>query len=134
MVILPVTTKDIGECCSTVHAQQKSENRSMLLKILQNIRFLGRQGIALRGHNDLESNFIQLLNLRACEDQKIVNWLKKKSDKYTSPEIQNEMLQIMALEILRDIAAVNLQNASFFTIMADETVLTRRNLCCVFGG
>ena len=53
----------------------------MLLKILQNIRFLGRQGIALRGHSNLESNFIQLLNLRACEDQKIVNWLKKKSDK-----------------------------------------------------
>ena len=39
IVILPVMTHDIGECCSTVHAQQKSENRSMLLKILQNIRF-----------------------------------------------------------------------------------------------
>ena len=119
MVILPVTTHDIGECCSTVHAQQKSENRAMLLKILQNIRFLSRQGIAFRGHNDLESNFIQLLNLRACDDPKLVDWLKKKSDKYTSPDIQNEVLQIMALEILRDIAT-NLQNASFFTIMADE--------------
>ena len=43
MVILPVMTHDIGECCSIVHAQQKSENRSMLLKILQNIRFLSRQ-------------------------------------------------------------------------------------------
>ena len=65
MVILPVITHDIGECCSTVHAQQKSENKSMLLKILQNIHFLSRQGIAFRGHNYLESNFIQLLNLRA---------------------------------------------------------------------
>jgi len=76
----------------------------MLLKILQNIRFLSRQGIAFRGYNDLESNFIQLLNLRACDDSKLVDWLKKKSDKYTSPDIQNEILQIMALEILRDIA------------------------------
>ena len=67
----------------------------------------------------MESNFIQLLNLRACDDPKLVDWLKKKSDKYTSPDIQNEILQIMALEILRDIAT-NLQNAPFFTIMADE--------------
>ena len=52
MVILPLMTHDIGECCSTVHAQQKSENRSMLLKILQNIRCLSRQGIAFRGHFD----------------------------------------------------------------------------------
>ena len=66
-----------------------------------------------------KANFIQLLNLRACDDPKLVDWLKKKSDKYTSPDIQNEILQIMALEILRDIAT-NLQNAPFFTIMADE--------------
>jgi len=74
----------------------------MLLKILQNIHFLGRQGIALRGHYDLESNFMQLLNLRACDDHKIVDWLKNKLDKYTSTEIQNEMLQVLAF--LRDIA------------------------------
>ena len=33
--------------------------------------------------------------------------------------MQNELLQIIALQILRNIAA-DLQNASFFTIMADE--------------
>jgi len=33
--------------------------------------------------------------------------------------VQDEMLQIMALEILGNIAA-DLQNASFFTIMTDE--------------
>lgn len=119
MIVLPATTRDIGESCSAAHAIQKSENRSMLLKILQNVRFLGRQGLALRGHDDSESNFVQLMNLRACDDPKIIDWLQKKSNKYTSPDIQNEMLQIMALDILRNIAA-DLHNASFFTIMADE--------------
>ena len=48
MIVLPATTHDIGEACSATHAHQKSENRTMLLKILQNIRFLGRQGLALK--------------------------------------------------------------------------------------
>jgi len=38
---------------------------------------LGRKGIALRGHDDSESNFMQLLNLQACDDPKIVTWLQK---------------------------------------------------------
>ena len=37
---LPATTPDIGEVLSTVHAQEKFENRQCLLKILSNLRFL----------------------------------------------------------------------------------------------
>ena len=83
----------------------------------------------------MESNFIQLLNLRACDDPKLVDWLKKKSDKYTSPDIQIEVLQIMDLETLRDIAT-NLQNAPFFTIMADEATdsTNKEELVLRFGG
>ena len=33
------------------------------MHILQNIRFLARQGLPLRGHDEIESNFIQLLHL-----------------------------------------------------------------------
>ena len=44
----------------------------------------------------------------------------KRDEKYTSPEIQNELLEVMALGMLRQISA-NIQNATFFTIMADET-------------
>ena len=56
------------------------------------------------------SNFHQLLKLRAQENPEIIEWLRKRDDKYTSPAIQNEG-QISA----------NIQNATFFTIMADET-------------
>ncbi|KAL5499510.1 hypothetical protein EMCRGX_G010944 [Ephydatia muelleri] len=42
-----------------------------------------------------------------------------KQDKYTSPQIQNELLQTMALSIIRDIA-LSIREAKYFTIMADE--------------
>ena len=63
------------------------------------------------------SNFHQLLNLRAQENPEIIEWLRKRDEKYTSPEIQNELLQAMALGMMRQISE-NIQNAAFFTIMA----------------
>ena len=67
-----------------------------------------------------KSNFHQLLKLRAQENPEIIKWLRKRDDKYTSPAIQNEMLEAMALAMMRQISA-NIQNKPFFTIMADET-------------
>ena len=43
---------DIGELLSTEQQREKSENRACLRIILQNIRFLARQGLPLRGHGD----------------------------------------------------------------------------------
>ena len=73
----------------------------MLLKILQNIMFLARQNISLGVDKDeCDSNFNQLLRLRSYDDCNILNWLKKKKDKYTSGDIQNEMSEVMALQFL----------------------------------
>lgn len=54
---------------------------------MSSLRYLVRQGIALRGHNEEKLNFIQLLNLRAEDDENLKKWLLKKSKKYTSPII-----------------------------------------------
>ena len=43
----------------------------------------------------------------------------KKTNKYTSGEIQNELLEIMALHILQQICS-DIAKHGFFTIMADE--------------
>lgn len=48
-----------------------------------------------------------------------MEWLQKKKGKYTSHDIQNEILKLMALSVLREIA-VNLQHTEFYTIMVDE--------------
>ncbi|KAL5488582.1 hypothetical protein EMCRGX_G017549 [Ephydatia muelleri] len=45
--------------------------------------------------------------------------MKKKTNKYTSGEIQNEFLEIMALHVLRQICS-DIAKTAFFTIMADE--------------
>ena len=114
MEVLPRTTQNIGEQLSQIHATNKSINRKMLLKILQNVMYLARQSIAFQGVGDeADSNFIQLLHLRACDDPRVKDWLKKKANKYTSPEIQNEMLEVMALQVPRKLAS-QLQQTNFF--------------------
>ncbi|XP_029185554.2 52 kDa repressor of the inhibitor of the protein kinase-like [Acropora millepora] len=68
------------------------------------------------------SNFHQLLNLRVEEPPEIIEWLRERDEKYTSLEIQNELLEAMALGMMWQISA-NIQNATFFTIIADETAV-----------
>ena len=92
----------------------------MLLKILQTLQFLSRQGLALRGDEDeKDSNFIQALLLLGKEDPSILEWLTKKQLKYTSHEIQNEFLRIMSHQILRNLSAC-ISKSTYFTILADE--------------
>ena len=120
VMVIPATCSDVGEMLSREHAQEKSENRQCLLRILSNIRFLSRQGLALRGDGDeVDSNFMQLLKLRGLDDPRIEAWLSKKTNKYTSHEAQNEILKVMALSTLRKIAS-ELSRSQFFCIMSDK--------------
>ena len=59
---------------------------------------------------------MQLLKLRSIDHPKIDLFIQ---DKYCSPQIQNEILKVMALHILRNIAK-SIQQAKYFTIIADE--------------
>ena len=52
MTILPRSVHDVGESLSSAHVQNKTENQRVLLKILQSVKFLGRQGIAFCGHDE----------------------------------------------------------------------------------
>ncbi|XP_048731003.1 uncharacterized protein LOC125648123 isoform X3 [Ostrea edulis] len=128
-VKLPRETKDIGEVLSAAHSEEKTRNRQQLLTILRNIRFLARQGLPLRGHDNEQSNFIQLLKLHGESDPSILKWLEKKQDKFTSADIQNEMLQVMALKILRDVAS-NIRENGYFSIrlMRQQISLTVNKL------
>ncbi len=114
-------TRDIGEQLSHQHALQKVQNRQALFQILSAIRYLARQGLALRGDGDeVDGNLQQLLRMKAEEDSNLTEWLKRKENVYTSPDIQNELLKLMGFQVLREIAT-ELQNSPFITVMADET-------------
>ena len=122
LLVLSQCTKDIAELQSAEHAAQKTFNYHMLMILLNNLRFLVRQGLALRGDVDeFNSNFIQLLRLRGlnCSDIEVDSWLAKKTNKYTSPDVQNECLELMALHILHDVSK-NIAAVSCYSVMADE--------------
>ena len=66
---------------------------------------------------------MRLLRLRAENDPRLPDWMKQKTNthcKYTSSDMQNEMIKVMALRVLRAIS-LSIQNATFVTIMVDET-------------
>ena len=64
LILLPRQVQgDVGELPSQEYKEEKATNRKMFLKILQNIRFLSRQGLALRGGNADTDNFIQIMHL-----------------------------------------------------------------------
>ena len=95
---------------------------------MENIGFLARESLPFRGNwsndskSEEDSNFHQLLFLRSLDDQDLERWLNSGSKiNYFSPEIQNEILEIMSLQVLREVAK-NIQSSVKYTIMADETV------------
>lgn len=93
----------------------------MFLKILLSVRYLAWQGLALRGDGDKQDgNFLQLLKLKGEDDPMMIDWLKQKANKYTSHQNQNDILKIMAMHILREVATC-LQQSPFITLMTDET-------------
>ena len=102
-------------------ASKKRANCEYLLKVLSTVRFLARQGLALRGDGEeVDSNLHQLLLLRGEDYSAKSRFLERQQLKYTSPEVQNEFLSIMALQILRGIAA-NIQTAVYYAMIGDET-------------
>ena len=108
---VPSTTKDIGESLSEQHSRERLDRRQCLMKLLSNARFLARQGLPFQGHDESSSNFHQLLILRG-DDERVATWVQKKMDKYTSPDIQSEMLDVIALKVLHTIVS-NIQAAPF---------------------
>ncbi|XP_033126692.1 uncharacterized protein LOC117124539 [Anneissia japonica] len=82
VVILPNVCKDIGETISRAHQETKLAARKNVAKIVQNLRFLGRQGLAVRGDSDKNeenSNFNKLFRLKALDDPTMNEWLEKKN-------------------------------------------------------
>ena len=112
--------KDVGEQFDRAHKANKERARDVLCLILASIRFLARQGLALRGDVEESSNLIQLLWSRAEDKPEILQWIEKSARKHSFPENQNEMLELMAHHALREILE-NIHSSPFIVVMVDET-------------
>ena len=120
VIILPARTQDAAEILSSRTSEEKEKSRKCLKKIFSAVQFLARQGLPLCGDGwyELNGNLNQLINLLSKEDANLATWTKKKTDKYTSKDVQNEVLRVVGQRVLRDI--VSDIRSSVFTILVAE--------------
>jgi hypothetical protein len=92
-----------------------------LKQILKVIVPCGQQNQPLRGHTEDDSNFMALLRFRAALDP-VFSKTRGRSDnraKYTSPQIQNELIQLCGEQIRQELVD-DCNKASWFAFIADE--------------
>ena len=119
-LLLESKKSTVLEKLSALKKREMMENRIALRKIFTTVQYLVRQGLALRGHADIESNFNQLLILR-CEDvPELKSWMQRKNFKWLHHSIIDEIVKLMTNEIRKQIYQ-DIQRAEKFAIMADET-------------
>ena len=111
---------DIGAKLSNEYQRAEEQNRQCLLQVIDVIKYLTRQGIPLRGRDDLNSNFNQLMLVQAKRDPNLKEWLKKKTNKYTSHESQTEIIKII-YEKMTNIIRKKIEKVNFISILFDET-------------
>lgn len=59
---------------------------------------------SMRGDNsESDGNLQQLLRMKAVDSPNLAEWLKRKENVYTSPDIQNEIIKIMGIQVLQEI-------------------------------
>jgi hypothetical protein len=115
----------ICQLMSDAHKKLVAENMHYVKTLTQVLRYTCTQKIAQRGHREhLDSsnkgNFLELMHLLAEKDPVVKEKLSKQQAKYTSPKIQNELVNIMAAEIRREIVQ-QLRQHGRFAIMVDES-------------
>ena len=99
-------------------ASQMKLNRRCLVKIVETLQFLARQGLALRGDNSGWRWFkLYTKPKTSCERHSAINGLDEAKAKQIY-NIQNKIIQTMANQITSDIAA-NIGN-NFYSIICDE--------------
>jgi len=105
---------------------EKEKNRAALRSIIDIIRFLARQNISFRGHLESESNsfnrgnFLELVYFTAQYDPVLKWWIDShpQNVSWLSHDIQNDLLHMIALEVLSRIAAEC--RGSIYSIICDE--------------
>ncbi|XP_048077908.1 zinc finger MYM-type protein 1 isoform X8 [Ursus arctos] len=110
----------------SIHSKQIEGNKKYLKLIIENILFLGKQCLPLRGNDQSISsvnkgNFLELLEIRAKDKgEEVFRLTNSQVDFYNSTQIQNDIIEIIKTEMLQDIVnEINVSSA--FSIICDET-------------
>ena len=96
--------------------------RNYLIKVMECIRFLARQGLAFRG-NDSNDNLMQLFKLLNKNDPALLtdkkSHLEASQHKYIHNDIQNELTELMVKKALAK-KLESIRSSEFFGILDDE--------------
>lgn len=106
---------------SATHKIDVANTRHIVSRIIEVLLLCGRQNIAIRGHTEQTSNFTAILTMLSKEDIILNDHLENPNVqfKYTSPDIQNELLNICAEQIVTKISE-RIQQSRYFAVLADE--------------
>ena len=104
-----------------------SQNRHYIKTVAEVLLLCSRQEIAIRGHRESSDsmnrgNFLEILHLIAEHDPIIKHRIEHgpRNATYTSPEIQNILLNIMA-NLVKDQICNAVKQAGVYSILADES-------------
>ena len=100
-------------------AEEQALARDALTTIFTSLRFLATQNIAVRGHAHDDGNFVQLLKLRSEDKRSVRRWLTKRNN-WTSDTIQNEILQMFAHDVQRQIVS-DIDKSPYIGLICDST-------------
>ncbi|XP_047320270.1 zinc finger MYM-type protein 1-like [Impatiens glandulifera] len=126
VVDLMNVTRHIDKVMNRESSEQIQKNRLRLTATIESVRWLSLQACALRGHDEsLDSqnrgNFIEMLKLLGKWNDSIANVILEKAPgnaKYTSPEVQKEILHIIGNRVRNKIR--DEIGDSKFCILVDE--------------
>lgn len=116
-------TGSINTHLSNEYKQEVERNVAYLSKVFDIVMFLGKQGLALRGHDEKKSssskgNFLEMCEFLGKYDTSFAASYNKKIS-YCSKDVQNEIVDIITSIAIEKIVK-QVKNCGFYAIMADE--------------
>ena len=124
-----------------------ANNQHIVRCIAESVLFCGRQCVGLRGDGEHShttdmsnnpGNFLAVLDLIGSHDVFLRQHLvqpAKKNCTYKSPQIQNELIEIIGREIIQKQIIDEVKKAKFYSLMADEVTshnMEELSLCLRF--
>lgn len=108
--------------------KQVKRNRSIIMRLFNVVRLLSRLGLPFRGHSEEQDSmnrgvFLEFIEFMAASGDEILRDHLDTSPynaKYTSPQIQNEMIETIGTSLQEKIVSL-VQEAGVFSVLMDET-------------
>ena len=102
-----------------------TNNRRHLSHIVSAVLYLGKQGIAFRGHDETSGsknrgNFLELLHLLSDYDPELKVHLERSRTDYTSHFSQNQLIGVIGHDIICAPIIKAVKAAKFYSILCDE--------------